>query len=75
MKTSIQLSRDDLPNKLLMLNDDFRKYLPGQIVALISTIGRVVQSIAIVTSSILSEIPIGAQRQSAEIIVLYSMCA
>ena len=43
MKTSIQLSRDDLPNKLLMLNDDFRKYLPGQIVALISTIGRVDQ--------------------------------
>ena len=55
MTTGIQLSRDDLPNKILMSNDDFSKNLQGQIVALISKI--VASLIAIVASSISSEIP------------------
>ena len=56
MKTSIQLSRDDLQDKILMFSDDFWKYFQGQSVALTSEIG--ISSIAIAAWSIASEIPL-----------------
>ena len=46
MKTNVQLSRDDLQNKFLILNNDFCKNFLGQIVMNTNSDRRVVNFVA-----------------------------